>query len=60
MGAYDSLKLAILQCLSSYQGGHWRGLTTYVTHFVRNCVVCQANKPEHVGSPGLLQPLPIP
>ena len=26
---------------------------------MRNCQVCQQNKPKHVASPGLLQPLPI-
>ena len=27
---------------------------------MKNCQVCQQNKPEHVASLGLLQPLPIP
>jgi hypothetical protein len=31
-------------------------IKTYVAH----CTVCQQAKSEHVGSPGLLQPLPIP
>lgn len=31
-----------------------------VINMVRQCEVCQRNKPEHVPYPGLLQPLPIP
>jgi hypothetical protein len=31
-----------------------------IKKFVRECSVCQENKPETVASPGLLQPLPIP
>lgn len=38
----------------------WRGLNKFVSDFVRNCIVCQANKPENVMYPGLLQPLPLP
>lgn len=76
IGPDDSLKQQILTWLhTSAQGGHsgrdatlqrvkslfyWRGMTKFVTHFVRNCLVCQANKHESVASPGLLQPLPIP
>ena len=39
---------------------YWKGLWKSVKEFVRNCDVCQQNKTEHVASPGLLQPLPIP
>ena len=39
---------------------YWKGLWKSVREFVRNCQVCQQNKPEHMASPGLLQPLPIP
>lgn len=35
---------------------YWRGLTSYVTHFVKNCTTCQASEPENVASHGLLQP----
>lgn len=35
-------------------------MTAYVTQFVRNCVICQANKPEQAPNLGLLQPLPVP
>jgi transposase InsO family protein len=31
-----------------------------VKNYVAHCIVCQQAKPEHVGIPGLLQPLPIP
>ena len=39
---------------------YWRGLWKTVREFVRNCITCQQNKPEHVLPPGMLQPLPIP
>uniref|UniRef100_A0A803KXU1 MADS-box domain-containing protein n=1 Tax=Chenopodium quinoa TaxID=63459 RepID=A0A803KXU1_CHEQI len=76
LGPDDDLKAAILSWLhSSGQSGHsgkdatlvrvkgmfyWKGMTAYVSNFVRNCLVCQASKSENVASPGLLQPLPIP
>jgi hypothetical protein len=31
-----------------------------IKQYVAHCTVCQQAKTEHVGSPGLLQPLPIP
>lgn len=39
---------------------HWRGMKKDIYTFVAECDVCQRNKTETVGSPGLLQPLPIP
>ncbi|KAG8503273.1 hypothetical protein CXB51_001257 [Gossypium anomalum] len=39
---------------------YWKGLTTDVKKWIRECVVCQRCKSETVASPGLLQPLPIP
>lgn len=76
IGPDDNLKKSILEWLhSSHQGGHsgrdatlkrikalfyWKGMSTYVSNFVRHCLVCQANKHENVAYPGLLQPLPIP
>ena len=39
---------------------YWRGLWKTVREFVRNCITCQQNKSEHVLSPGMLQPLPVP
>lgn len=38
----------------------WRGLKPAVEDFVRQCAVCQHAKSEHIRTPGLLQPLPIP
>lgn len=38
---------------------YWKGLTTDVRKWIRECVVCQKCKGEIVASPGLLQPLPI-
>lgn len=76
VGPNGELKQVILHWLhNSGQGGHsgrdatlarvksifyWKEITTFVTSFVRSCVVCQANKPENMANPGLLQPLPIP
>ena len=31
-----------------------------IRKFVQSCTVCQQAKVEHVKSPGLLEPLPIP
>lgn len=31
-----------------------------VATWVRECDVCQRNKAEHIPTPGLLQPIPIP
>jgi transposase InsO family protein len=31
-----------------------------VIHYVRTCPICQMTKPQHIHTPGLLQPLPIP
>lgn len=39
---------------------YWKGLTTDVKKWIRECVVCQRCKGETVTSPGLLQPLPVP
>lgn len=76
IGPDDELKGFILQWMhNSSQGGHsgkdgtlqrvkhlfyWKGITNSVTNFVRQCLVCQANKNETIASPGLLNPLPIP
>ncbi|KAA3477606.1 Retrotransposable element Tf2 [Gossypium australe] len=38
---------------------YWKGLTTDVKHWIRECSVCQKCKGELVASLGLLQPLPI-
>lgn len=39
---------------------YWPTLKGDITKFVKECEVCQRNKSEHVPSPGLLQPIPIP
>nr|GFB42783.1 hypothetical protein [Tanacetum cinerariifolium] len=39
---------------------YWKGLRKMVKEWVRNCDVCQRNKSDLSGYPGLLQPLPIP
>jgi hypothetical protein len=38
----------------------WPGMRQQVMDFIKNCHVCQINKPEHTKYPGKLQPLPIP
>ncbi|KAJ3707248.1 hypothetical protein LUZ61_010953 [Rhynchospora tenuis] len=38
----------------------WPGLKKAVCDYVRQCEICQLSKGEHIHSPGLLQPLPIP
>lgn len=71
-----ALKTIILQWLhDSPLGGHsgrditasrvkslffLRGMNKDIQSYVRNCGICQANKPDQAASPGLLQPLPIP
>lgn len=66
----------VMQALhNSAVGGHSRGLATYqrikalftwpgmresINKFVQACTICQQAKNEHVRTPGLLQPLPIP
>ncbi|KAJ4811165.1 polyprotein [Rhynchospora pubera] len=39
---------------------YWPGLKESVHTHVRGCEVCQLTKGEHIATPGLLQPLPIP
>ena len=38
----------------------WSGIKQAVEDFVRQCTVCQEAKNEHIKTPDLLQPLPIP
>ncbi|KAJ3707739.1 hypothetical protein LUZ61_011444 [Rhynchospora tenuis] len=39
---------------------YWPSMKQFVIDHIKSCEVCQITKPEHVPSPGLLQPLPIP
>lgn len=39
---------------------YWKGLTTDIKQWVRECVICQRCKYDNAVSPRLLQPLPIP
>ena len=39
---------------------YWKGLWKSVREFVRTCVTFQQNKSEHVSTPSLLQPFPVP
>lgn len=39
---------------------NWKGMHKLVKQVVRDCDICQRNKPDLAASPGLLQPLPIP
>jgi len=38
----------------------WPKLKDIVKQYVQSCSICQQAKTEHVCSPGLLQPLPVP
>jgi hypothetical protein len=76
LGNHEEAKKAILLALhDSGIGGHigftatsnkvkalfaWPRLKQDVRTYVAHCTVCQQAKSEHVGKPGLLQPLPIP
>ena len=76
LGNHMEAKNAILLALhDSGIGGHsgftatynkirelftWPNLKQDVKHYVAHCSTCQQAKAEHVGKPGLLQPLPIP
>lgn len=74
-GTGDWIKLVIRELHDSNLGGHsgitatyqrvkrsfyWPNLKQDIHKFILSCEVCQMNKPEHVHTPGLLQPLPIP
>ncbi|XP_074346537.1 uncharacterized protein LOC141685327 [Apium graveolens] len=37
----------------------WPSMRTDITNLIKECDTCQRNKPEHVPSPGLLQPIEI-
>ncbi|GJT54198.1 ty3-gypsy retrotransposon protein [Tanacetum coccineum] len=39
---------------------YWKGLKKMVKQMVRDCDVCQRQKPDLSAYPGLIQPLPIP
>lgn len=76
VGRNVEMQQAILQYLhAGAVGGHsgvqatlyrirqmfaWPRLKLSVQKFVGACTICKQAKPEHVKSPGLLQPLPIP
>ncbi|GAU32562.1 hypothetical protein TSUD_218200 [Trifolium subterraneum] len=76
VGNVPPLKETILQWLhDSSLGGHsgrdvtaarikslfyWKGMNKDIHNYVRNCGVCQQSKSDLAGSPGLIQPLPVP
>lgn len=39
---------------------YWKGMLADIKKFIRECPVCQVNKPETLHPPSLLQPLPVP
>lgn len=49
-GTYQRVQLTFL----------WPGMRQQVKELVAQCPICQVKKPEHMKSPGLLQPLPVP
>ena len=76
IGANIALQTKIISALhASAVGGHsgvtathqrvkkmfvWKGIRATVEDFIRQCVVCQHAKHEHLKPAGKLQPLPIP
>lgn len=76
LGNHAEAKQAILLALhSSGVGGHsgiaatyhkirslfaWPHMKQDIKNYIEQCSICQQAKSEHVGTPGLLQPLPIP
>lgn len=76
VGKANELRTSILTAFhSSELGGHsghratynrlkllfyWPGMKKSVQDFIKQCPVCQINKPEHCKYPGMLQPLPTP
>ena len=42
------------------QDFYWQGMKTSIQTFVRQCIVCQKHKTEHLHPAGLLQLLPVP
>ncbi|GJS76205.1 retrotransposon-related protein [Tanacetum coccineum] len=57
VGGHSGAQVTI-QTLSSLF--FWKGMRKMVKQWVRECVVCQKQKPDLSAYPGLLQPLPIP
>ena len=76
LGNHQEAKQAIMLALhTSGIGGHsgitatynkvkslfaWLQLKNDVINYISRCTVCQQAKSEHIRTPGLLQPLPIP
>lgn len=76
LGSNASIQQQVLQALhSSPTGGHsgihatydrakrlfaWPHMKQDIIQFVSDCATCKQAKTEHVRSPGLLEPLPIP
>jgi hypothetical protein len=42
------------------QGYYWPQMCDDVVEYVRTCLICQQDKPEHKKKAGLLEPLPVP
>ena len=42
------------------QGYYWPQMRDDVVEYVRTCLICQQDKPEHKKKAGLLEPLPVP
>nr|GEW23084.1 hypothetical protein [Tanacetum cinerariifolium] len=75
LSTYENEFLAVLMALEKCYGGHsgtsvtlhrikevvyWKGMQKMMKQTVRECNVCQRDKPDLSAYPGLLQPLPIP
>lgn len=76
VGSGNNLRAKIIENIhSSPEGGHsgivatakriqeyfyWSNSTTEFHEYLKACDTCQRCKAEHIASPGLLQPLPVP
>jgi transposase InsO family protein len=55
--AHPGIKKTFLLLSDQY---YWRGISTDVTNYVRNCHACRRSSVPRDKTPGLLHPLPIP
>ncbi|GJR39964.1 putative mitochondrial protein [Tanacetum coccineum] len=57
VGGHSGIQVSLKKLASLF---YWKGMSKAVKMFVRECDVCQRNKPNLEAYPGFLQPLPIP
>lgn len=57
LGGHARVNKTIARIASQF---HWVGMRKDIMRFVKECVICQQAKVDHLLPTGLLQPLPIP